>query len=91
MASVALQGAGWGVSSIVRPLIVAEILGRRNFGTISGMLAIPAMAAAALAPAGGAVLWRIGGYDLMILTGMSASIVGLVTLVLASKWRPAIV
>jgi len=42
-AFVILHGAGWGVTSIVRPVITAEFLGRQGFGVISGMIALPFM------------------------------------------------
>lgn len=46
----ALQGSAMGVLTILRPALVAETLGRGNFGAINGMLSIPALAASALAP-----------------------------------------
>ena len=45
---VIFQGAGYGVTSILRPVITADMLGFANFGVIAGFLAIPFMGAAAL-------------------------------------------
>lgn len=57
----ALQGAGVGLVSILRPVLVAEKLGKRGFGTISGAVAVAPILAAAAAPSVGAVLLHSGG------------------------------
>ncbi|MEM9764005.1 MAG: MFS transporter [Pseudomonadota bacterium] len=63
---VFLQGSGYGVMSVMRPVRTRELLGERDFGAISGSLALPYLLAAAAAPFAGALLWSIGGYDLML-------------------------
>lgn len=63
---VALQGSGYGVTSITRPVVTAELLGRRGFGAISGALALPFVAATALSPSAGSLIWSWGGYDAVI-------------------------
>jgi len=70
---VMLYGPGYGTGSIVRPTLTAEVLGRRRFGTISGMLAIPFMGGFAIGPTAAALLWEAGGYDLVL--GLAASLV----------------
>ena len=67
----------------VRP----EVLGRRRFGHIAGLLAIPFMGGAAIAPTLAALLWEVGGYDLVI--GMSVVMVtaGLGAAFLAARVR----
>ena len=45
---VALQGSGYGVTSITKPVITLEYLGRRGFGVISGAIAVAYMGAFAL-------------------------------------------
>lgn len=85
VAFVILQGAGYGVTSIVRPVLVAELLGRRNFGVIAGMLALPFMAGYAVAPTLAAFAWQYGGYGLVLVVAIAASILGLLALVAA--WR----
>jgi MFS family permease len=63
---VLLQGAGNGMTSIARPVLTAECLGRANFGAISGLVALLFMLMMALSPSLASLLWRIGGYDLVI-------------------------
>lgn len=53
---VAVQGAGVGLMSIMRPMLVAEVLGRRGFGAVSGASAVPPILATAAAPSLGAFL-----------------------------------
>lgn len=65
-AFAALQGAAYGLTSILRPAITAEFLGRTGFGAIAGWLAFPYLLGAAAAPYLGAVVWGFGGYDLVI-------------------------
>ncbi|WP_420565944.1 MFS transporter [Thalassobaculum sp.] len=62
---VFFQGSGYGVTSITRPVVTAEILGRKGFGSISGALALGFMGANAAAATLGAALWEIGGYATM--------------------------
>ena len=87
---VILQEAGVGVSSIIRPVVTAELLGRRNFGVISGMLAIPYMGGYAVAPSVAAFIWGISGYDNVIVLAGAAAIVGMAAVLGAWRWRPAI-
>lgn len=81
---IIFQGAGAGVTSILRPLVVADLLGAKNFGLIAGMLAIPFLIGAATAPTVAAFIWELGGYTLVIWTASGAAVVGLVALLLAA-------
>lgn len=81
---ILFQGAGYGITSIMRPVITAEMLGRRNFGLISGLLAVPFLGAAAAAPTVAAIIWRVGGYDLVIWFALGASALGLLSLMAAA-------
>lgn len=74
---VILHGSCYGIMSIMRPVSTREILGSRNFGAISGALALPVQITAALAPFLGSVLWQIGGYDLALLTVLCCGLIGL--------------
>ncbi len=56
-----LQGAGAGLLSNLRPMLVADLLGRRGFGTISGAVAVTPILASAAAPSFGAALLHMGG------------------------------
>lgn len=78
-------GAAYGVISIVRPVVTAELLGRAGFGTISGMLALPYMLGSALAPSIAALLWEASGYDLVIALGIGLLTAGLVAVRLAKR------
>jgi MFS family permease len=55
------QGAGMGLMSILRPLLIAELLGREGFGAISGAVAMAPILASAAAPALGALMLTTGG------------------------------
>ncbi|MGH1483991.1 MAG: MFS transporter [Geminicoccales bacterium] len=83
---VALQGAGYGVTSIIKPIFVAERLGRQNFGTVAGFLAIAFVGGSAIAPTMAAMIWKLGGYDPVIWFALVLSILGLVAL--AAIGRP---
>ncbi|MGI9462652.1 MAG: MFS transporter, partial [Aestuariivirgaceae bacterium] len=86
---VIFQGAGYGVVSILRPVLVAQLLGRRRFGVVAGMLAAPFMAVFALAPTIAGMVWVVGGYDMVIAMAGAASLVGVLALTLASRMAPA--
>jgi MFS family permease len=81
---ILFQGAGFGVMSIMRPVLAAELFGRNNFGLISGSLAVPYLGAAAAAPTIAALIWWVGGYDLVILFAIGASGIGLASLLAAA-------
>ncbi|MEM7267995.1 MAG: MFS transporter [Pseudomonadota bacterium] len=66
---VTLLGACYGVQSITKPLVTADLLGLAGFGAISGALALPYIAAVAAAPFAAVLFWRWGGYDLMLVAG----------------------
>jgi MFS family permease len=82
---VVLQGAGWGVTSITRPVTTASYLGRHGFGAISGALAVPTMIAMALSPTVAAVTWTLGGYDMVIALGLGAVVLAFVAFLKATS------
>lgn len=82
-AFVVFQGASYGVTSITRPVVTAELLGRQNFGVVSGFMAVPFIGATAAAPTLGALIWLIGGYDSVILVALAATAVGCIALIAA--------
>ena len=59
-------GAGYGMLSIIRPVIARDMLGEQNFGSKSGMLALVYLLGAGSAPWIGSLLWQIGGYALVL-------------------------
>lgn len=78
-AFVILFGGCYGTVSILRPLLARDILGDKNFGAKSGALALPYLAGSAVAPFAGALVWRVGGYDsllviLIALLGVGAAL-----------------
>ncbi|MEG3618676.1 MFS transporter [Magnetovibrio sp. PR-2] len=85
LAFALFQGSGYGVTSITKPLVVAEIMGRSGFGTISGLLAVPYLMAYALAPSLAAHIWTVAGYDTVLLLCISLPIVGGVCFGFASR------
>ena len=80
---VLLQGSGYGVTSITRPVVTANLLGRTGFGAISGALALPFMGATAVAPTLAAAIWTVGGYDAVRLTVLALVGVGGLSFMLA--------
>lgn len=84
VAFVLLQGSAYGLTSIVRPVLTAEFLGRKNFGVVSGLVALPYLSATAIAPTVAAFVWQIGGYDRVIVLAFAAAVVGLVFLLMAA-------
>ncbi|QIE54007.1 MFS transporter [Pikeienuella piscinae] len=84
LAIIAL-GAANGIGAIAKPLAIAEILGRAGFGAISGALATPFIAGFAAAPFLAALLWRAGGYDLMLAAAAVMVLCGIGLLALARR------
>lgn len=76
---VAVQGAGVGLMSIMRPLLIAEVLGRRGFGAVSGAAAVSPLLATAAAPSLGAALLDHGGPALVYASLIGFAVVGLGT------------
>ena len=56
-----VQGATIGVISILRPVLIADVLGHEGFGAISGALAVAVLTGAAGAPWIGALIFDGGG------------------------------
>lgn len=84
----ALQGAAYGLTNILKPVITAETLGTNGFGSISGLLAVPYLASFAVAPFMGAWLWQYGGYNLAIASATLMALLGLVAIaILASAYK----
>ena len=84
---VVLQGAGIGIASVMRPVVTAELLGRRNFGVVSGLIGLMHMGGYAIAPSVSALVWASGGYDRVIILAVAAAVVAIAALLAA--WRAA--
>lgn len=78
-------GAAYGITSIVRPVLTAEFLGRANFGVIAGMIAVPFGIATAIGPSLSTLLWSLGGYDLVIAIGIVLILGGLAAIMAARR------
>ena len=87
---VIFQGAGYGVLSIIRPTVISELLGRKDFGIIAGLVSIGYMGGLAFAPIIASLLWEIGGYDIVIMTLIGVPIIAVMSLVSAWKFRPTL-
>lgn len=72
------QGAGIGLTSILRPVLIAETLGREGFGAISGAAAVAPILASAAAPSVGAALLAFGGTGLVYAVCLGLAVTGLV-------------
>lgn len=78
----AIYGAANGIMTIVRGLALREMLTAESYGTLNGLLSVPAMIAKALAPFAAAWLWAAsGGYDAVLVAGIVGA-----SLVAASFW-----
>ena len=56
-----VQGAAIGIMSILRPLTTVEVMGRENFGAVSGAIATGPMLGTAVGPTLGALIFAHGG------------------------------
>jgi MFS family permease len=82
---ILLQGASVGIESITKPLITAQMLGRDNFGTVSAFVSIFFVWGFALAPALGGIIWASYGYDALFIVTISLGLIGLISLLIASR------
>jgi hypothetical protein len=64
-------------------VITADLLGYKNFGLTSGLLAMPFQGSAAAAATIAALIWGVGGYDLVIWFAIGVALFGVVLLGIA--------
>jgi MFS family permease len=70
----ALYGAANGIITIVRGVVVPEMLTREAYGAINSVLAIPGAIAKAVAPLATALLWAsTGSYDSVLVAALASS------------------
>ena len=84
---VMLQGGPYGLFSIVKPIITADLLGRVNFGLLSSMVGIGSVWGSAFAPGIAGSIGDRWNYDTVLLTTSSIAAVGLVSLIVTSTLR----
>ena len=82
-------GSAYGIVSIVRPVLTAELMGRAAFGMISGMLGAPYMLGFATGPTLAAVIWGWSGYDVVLILALVLTLVGLAAVVQARRFAAA--
>lgn len=87
-AAVILQGATYGLISIMKPVIIAELMGREGIAGIMGWMALPYLASFALAPFLAALIWTLGGYDLVLVAAAGFAVLGFLG-ILAAAWLHA--
>lgn len=85
---VAVQGAGVGLMSIMRPMLIAEVLGRRGFGAISGAVAVSPILASAGAPVLGAFLLDHAGAGAIYLSLIVFAVLGFGLALILLRKRP---
>ncbi|MBD3677963.1 MAG: MFS transporter [Rhodobacteraceae bacterium] len=69
-----LQGSGIGLMSILRPVLIAEVMGREGFGAIAGAIAMGPLLAIAAAPLVGAGLLGLGGAKALIAGALAMAV-----------------
>jgi MFS family permease len=80
---ILLYGASAGMLTLAQATVVADVWGRRHYGSISGAMAIPTNLARALGPVGAALLYTwLGGYARIFwLLAVSLTVAGVTVLV----------
>lgn len=73
----AVQGASIGMMSILRPVLIVQIIGLEQFGAISGAIATVPLFATALAPLTGALLLESGGVLALLAASLGLAVVAL--------------
>ncbi|MEL6476731.1 MAG: MFS transporter [Pseudomonadota bacterium] len=84
-AAVILHGAAYGLISILKPVVTAELLGQSGIARMLSWMALPYLASFALAPFLGALFWRWSGYEAMLLAGSLFALLGGAGLSLAHR------
>lgn len=80
-----LYGAANGIMTIVRGVVVPEMLTRSAYGRVNSLLTIPGTIARACAPLGAALLWEAtGSYRSVVLVALAGS-----ALIVAGFWFAA--
>ncbi len=71
-----LQGAAIGIMTIVRPVIIADVMGKNAYGAIAGSIQVMPLMAGAAAPLLGGILFGVGGAASMITASIIILLVG---------------
>ena len=81
---VIFQGGPYGLFSIVRPVITAEMLGRVNFGLLSSMVMMGSLWGSAFAPGIAGSIADRWNYDTVLITTSSIAAFGVIILMVTS-------
>lgn len=71
LAYVAFQGAAFGAMTILRPVLIADVMGPENYGANAGKILMPTLLAGAMAPVIGAVMLENFGVEALIALGVA--------------------
>jgi len=85
----ALQGTGAGLFSILRPVLVADLLGKSGFGAVSSAISVGPVLANAAAPALGAALLYHGGVDLTLAVCLALPVFAFILALVMLAPKPA--
>lgn len=80
LAYVLLQGAAIGILTILRPVLIADVLGPENYGANAGKIQLPSMTAGALAPMLGALMLEGPGGAALVGLSLGLMVMALLTL-----------
>ncbi len=84
---ILLYGTSAGMLTLARATVIADVWGRRHYGSIAGAMAIPTNLARALGPVGAALLYVwLGGYA-RLFWGLAASLAAAGLTVLVTEHR----
>ena len=86
---ILLYGASAGMLTLARATVIADIWGRRHYGSIAGAMAIPANLARALGPVGAALLYASLGSYARVFWWLTASLAVAGLTVLVTERRSA--
>lgn len=75
-----IQGGAIGVMTILKPVLIADIMGREDYGAIAGAVQLPSLVVVALAPMIGAGMLEVGGIPGLIGLSLAMSLGSVVAL-----------
>jgi len=73
-----LQGAAMGIMTILRPVLIADVLGSQDYGAVAGAIQMPALFASALAPTLAALILEGAGLAGLVVTSIGLSVAALI-------------
>lgn len=82
---VLLQGSAVGIQTVAKPVVTAEVLGRRDFGTISALVSVVYVTGWAFGPSLSGLVWQMGGYDSVLKVTFCLALAGLLCIVIALR------